>query len=111
MVLPAGVSFGRFIAAFTCVEPERALEPARSSSSKNAAGGAPPGDVLSGSWEAKRRPRLIGRRRVFSALDRGPARAQHRWTPGLIAGLEQRQHFRLGQRPVDDAVVLQLVRD
>ena len=42
------------------IEAECSLEPTRSGSSRNAAGGARYGDVLSTSWEDKRRPSLVG---------------------------------------------------
>ena len=49
---PAPQVIGGITPALTCVEPEYALEPARSRSDKNAAGGAQYGDVLSIGWES-----------------------------------------------------------
>ena len=64
--------------AFTCIERSGPSKPARSRSGKNAVEGAQYGDVLAVSWEDKRRPGLIGRRRVFSVPDRGPTEARYR---------------------------------
>jgi hypothetical protein len=73
---------------FTGSGRRRALEAARSAPHKKRAAGAPPGDGLAITPEDKRAPPISGRRRVFSAPNRGPRRADcARWggSRGLAA--------------------------